>query len=74
MLMDDSCDILYITMLLDPRFNKLVLDHELNDEAENISAAHERSHLVGSIGEPGVRNLTLITSRPLNPVYSLAGP
>ena len=29
-LMDDSCDILYITMFLDPRFKKIVLENELN--------------------------------------------
>ncbi|EED13543.1 hypothetical protein TSTA_097990 [Talaromyces stipitatus ATCC 10500] len=38
-LMDDSCDILYITMLLDPRFKKLVLEHELWDEAQDIITA-----------------------------------
>ncbi|KAN0070499.1 Ribonuclease H-like domain containing protein [Elaphomyces granulatus] len=41
-LMDDSCDILYITMLLDPRFKKLVLEHELKDGAENIVAAMQQ--------------------------------
>ncbi|EED15823.1 hypothetical protein TSTA_009450 [Talaromyces stipitatus ATCC 10500] len=38
-LMDDLCDILYITMLLDPRFKKLVLEHELRDEAQDIITA-----------------------------------
>jgi hypothetical protein len=38
-LMDDSCDILYITMLLDPRFKKLILKHELKDGAEDIITA-----------------------------------
>jgi len=38
-LMDDSCDILYITMLLDPRLKKLVLEHELQDGARDIIAA-----------------------------------
>jgi len=40
--MDDSCDILYITMLLDPRFKKLILEHELKDRAENIVAAMQQ--------------------------------
>ena len=40
--MDDSCDILYITMLLYPRFKKLVLEHELKDGAENIVAAMQQ--------------------------------
>lgn len=38
-LMDDSCDILYITMLLNPRFKKLVLEHELRDGAQDIITA-----------------------------------
>jgi hypothetical protein len=38
-LMDDSCDILYITMLLDPRFKKLILEHELQDGAKDIITA-----------------------------------
>jgi len=33
---------LYITMLLDPRFKKLVLEHELKDGAENIVAAMQQ--------------------------------
>ena len=41
-LMDDSCDILYITMLLDPRFKKIVLEHELEDAAKNIIAAMQQ--------------------------------
>ncbi|EED22636.1 conserved hypothetical protein [Talaromyces stipitatus ATCC 10500] len=38
-LMNDLCDILYITMLLDPWFKKLVLEHELQDEAKDIITA-----------------------------------
>ncbi|EED21248.1 hypothetical protein TSTA_084790 [Talaromyces stipitatus ATCC 10500] len=38
-LMDDSCDILYIITLLDPQFKKLVLEHELQDEAKDIITA-----------------------------------
>jgi hypothetical protein len=38
-LIDDSCDILYIAMLLDPRFKKLILEHELKDGAEDIITA-----------------------------------
>ena len=41
-LMDDSCDILYITMLLDPRFKKLILEHELKDGAEDIITAMQQ--------------------------------
>ena len=41
-LMDDSCDILYITMLLDPRFKTLVLAHELKDAAEDIITAMQQ--------------------------------
>jgi len=41
-LMDDSCDILYITMLLDPRFKKIVLENELKDGAEKIVAAMQQ--------------------------------
>ncbi|EED21960.1 hypothetical protein TSTA_092020 [Talaromyces stipitatus ATCC 10500] len=33
---DNSCNILYITMLLDPRFKKFVLEHKLQDEAKGI--------------------------------------
>jgi hypothetical protein len=38
-LMDDSCDILYITMLLDPQFKRLILEQELKDGAEDIITA-----------------------------------
>ena len=41
-LMDDSCDILYIAMLLDPRFKKIVLEHELKDGAESIVSAMQQ--------------------------------
>jgi hypothetical protein len=38
-LIDDSYDILYITMLLDPQFKKLILEHELKDGAKDIITA-----------------------------------
>ena len=38
-LMDNSCDILYIAILLDPWFKKLILKHELKDKAEDIITA-----------------------------------
>jgi hypothetical protein len=38
-LMDDSCDILYIKILLDPRFKKLVFEYELRDGAQDIITA-----------------------------------
>lgn len=41
-LVDDSCDILYITMFLDPRFKKIVLENELKDGAEKIVAAMQQ--------------------------------
>jgi hypothetical protein len=41
-LMDDSYDILYITMLLDPRFKKLVLEHKLKDGADDIITAMQQ--------------------------------
>ncbi|EED21052.1 hypothetical protein TSTA_082850 [Talaromyces stipitatus ATCC 10500] len=38
-LIDDSYDILYITMFLDPQFKKLILKYELQDGAKDIITA-----------------------------------